>query len=146
MTFLLTSLLPCYYLDQPLDTEELRFVQHTLIGPWARFRTGAAALQQRRVPAVLPLPDTAGGYAQSRAQRATQVRAHLRHAGLRADCGRQVVWVMPADADWDAVFRYAIWQETGLAPFVAQRWFAQGGRMVRGSLRVIDTQQLLRRL
>lgn len=139
-------ILSCYYLDEPLSDNELQFVTQTLTGPWAKFRTGAVALVQKRVPAVLPLPDESGIYAQSREERADGVRANLRHAGIRADYGRQVVWVMPRDSAWDAVFQFAIRQETGLAPFVAQRWFEQNGRLVRGSVRVVDTQMLLRGL
>lgn len=78
--------------------------------------------------------------------RAEHVRANLRHAGIRADAGRQVLWVMPRDSDWDAIFQFAIREETGFAPFVAQRWFLEQGVLVRGSVRVIDTQMLLRGL
>jgi hypothetical protein len=67
----------------------------------------------------------------------------LRHAGIRAFNGRQVVWVMPRDTDWDAVFQYAIREETGFGPFVAQRWFIEDGVQVRGSVRVVNTQMLL---
>lgn len=138
--------LSCYYLDQPLADGELHFVQQALIGPWSRFRTDAAALEQKRVPAVLPLPDANGDYAEDREQRAQTVRANLRHAGIRADNGRQVVWIAPQDTDWDAIFRFAIREETGLAPFVAQRWFVENGVAVRGSVRVIDTQMLVQGL
>lgn len=139
-------ILPCYYLDEPLAEDELQFVMHALIGPWAKFRTGAAALEQKRVPAVLPLPDADGIYAESREQRAKRVRANLRHAGIRLDVGHQVIWVMPNDSDWDAIFQFAIREETGYAPYVAQRWFLEKGVLVRGSVRVIDTQMLLRGL
>jgi hypothetical protein len=138
--------LTCYYLDEPLTDEELAFVQQTLIGPWAKFKTRADALVQKRVPAVLPTPDEHGNYEESREQRALRVRANLRHAGIRNDNGRQVVWVMPRDTDWDAIFQFAIREETGLAPFVAQRWFIDQGVPVRGSIRVVDTQMLIEKL
>jgi hypothetical protein len=138
--------LSCYYLDEPLAGDDLQFVQRTLIGPWSKFHTNAAALEQKRVPAVLPLPDEHGVYAENREQRAHTVRANLRHAGIRADHGRQVVWVAPRDTDWDAIFQFAIREETGLAPFVAQRWFIENGIAVRGSTRVIDTQMLVQGL
>lgn len=140
------SILSCYYLDEALSGDELEFVTQTLVGPWAKFRTGAGALEQRRVPAVLPLPDEHGAYAESREQRAELIRANLKHAGITADAGRQVVWVMPRDRDWDAVFQFAIRAETGFAPFVAQRWFEQNGELVRASIRVVDTQKLWRGL
>jgi hypothetical protein len=138
--------LSCYYLDEPLADGELQFVQRTLIGPWSRFRTDAAGLEQKRVPAVLPTPDENGDYAEDREQRAQNVRANLRHAGIRADNGRQVVWVAPQDTDWDAIFQFAIREETGFAPFVAQRWFVEHGVAIRGSIRVIDTQMLMQGL
>ncbi len=140
------AILSCYYLDEALDDAEMQFATRALVGHWAKFRTGAGALTQKRVPAVLPLPDENGIYAQSREERAEGVRANLRHAGIRADRGRQVVWVTPYDPDWDAIFQFAIREETGYAPFVAQRWFNENGVLVRGSLRVVDTQMLLSRL
>jgi hypothetical protein len=136
-------ILPCYYLDDPLSESELQFVTDTLIGHWAKFRTGATGIEQKRVPAVLPMADVNGMYAMGREQRAEGVRANLRHAGIRAFNGRQVVWVMPRDTDWDAVFQYAIREETGFGPFVAQRWFIEDGVQVRGSVRVVNTQMLL---
>jgi hypothetical protein len=137
------STLSCYYLDEPLTDEELAFAERILIGPWARFRTNASGLLQKRVPAVLPLPDENGCYLHSREQRAGRLRPNLRHAGIRADCGRQVVWVMPRDSDWDAIFQYAIREETGFGPWVAQRWYMEGGVLVRRELRLVDTQMLL---
>lgn len=135
--------LSCYYLDEPLTDGELAFVQQTLIGPWAKFKTRASTLVQKRVPAVLPMPDEHGNYAESREQRAERVRANLRHAGIRADNGVQVVWITPRDPEWDAIFQFAIREETGLAPFVAQRWFVDSGTPMRGEIRVIDTQMLI---
>jgi hypothetical protein len=142
----MTKMLSCYYLDDPLDEEELRFVERTLLGPWARFKTGSVSLEQKRVPLVLPTPDVGGVYAHDREYRAERIRKNLRHAGIQADCGRQVVWVTPRDADWDAIFQFAIREETGFAPFVAQRWFLQDGVLVRGQMRVVDTQMLMRGL
>lgn len=138
--------LSCYYLDQALDEQEHAFVVRTLLGPWARFKTGARELREVRVPAVLPLPDAAGGYGESREARAHRVCANLRHAGIRADAGRRVVWITPADPDWDAIFQFAIREETGYAPYVAQRWFLRDGALMRDSLRVVDTEMLLRGL
>ncbi|GIZ53122.1 hypothetical protein [Noviherbaspirillum aridicola] len=140
------STLSCYYLDEPLAEEEFAFAERTLIGPWARFRTRAAGLVQKRVPAVLPLPDESGRYQHTREQRAARMRANLRHAGIREDRGRQVVWVMPHDSEWDAIFQYAIREETGFGPWVAQRWYDEGGVLVRRELRLVDTQMLLSRL
>ncbi|RZI44425.1 hypothetical protein EGT07_03115 [Herbaspirillum sp. HC18] len=139
-------ILSCYFLDEPLLDDDLDFVRQTLVGPWAKFRTRASDLEQKRVPSVLPMPDANGVYAENREQRAERIRANLRHAGIRADAGRQVVWVMPRDKEWDAIFQFAIREETGFAPYVAQRWFEENGVLVRGSVRVVDTHMLLRGL
>ncbi|MDB5769983.1 MAG: hypothetical protein V7606_111 [Burkholderiales bacterium] len=138
--------LSCYYLDAPLAANELQFVRQALIGPWAKFKTGATSLVQRRVPVVLPVPDEHGVYAEDREQRAERVRGNLRHAGMQADAGRQVVWVMPRDAEWDAIFQFAIRLETGFAPFVAQRWFMENGILVRGEVRVVNAHMLMQGL
>ncbi|NEX63554.1 hypothetical protein [Noviherbaspirillum galbum] len=139
-------LLPCFYLDEPLDEEDLAFVRRSLTGHWARFKTGAADVEQRRVPAVLPAPDEHGRYADTREERAERIRANLRHAGIRQWNGRQVLWVMPRDTDWDAIFQFAIREETGFGPYVAQRWFPENGVLVRNTIRIVDTDAMLRRL
>lgn len=142
----MARVLSCYYLDAPLTGSEQQFVERTLLGPWAKFKTGASALMQKRVPGVLPVPGSNGLYAEDRERRAERMRANLRHAGIQADLGRQVVWIMPRDDEWDAIFQFAIRMETGFAPFVAQRWFIENGVLVRGDLRLVDTQMLMQGL
>jgi hypothetical protein len=142
----MTRALCCYYLDAPLTTHELQFARQSLLGPWAKFKTGATSLAQSRVPAVLPVPDAYGVYAEDREQRAERVRANLRHAGIRADSGRQVLWIMPRDPEWDAIFQFAIRLETGFAPYVAQRWFMENGMLVRGEVRIVNTHMLMQGL
>jgi hypothetical protein len=139
----MTMILPCYYLDNPLSADERRFVEQALLGPWAKFKTCASSLEEKRVPVVLPLPNENGEYNDTPQQRAELVRHHLQHAGIRRDAGHQVVWIMPRDQQWDAVFQYAIRRETGFGPFVVQRWYREGEHTVRGQIRVIDTQLLL---
>lgn len=135
--------LSCYFLDDPLSSDERQLVESSLLGPWAKFKTGAVALIEKRVPLVLPLPDAQGRYPGTPEQRAAHMRRHLRHAGIRADAGRQVLWIMPADPEWDAIFQYAIREETGFAPYVVQRWYRQPEGIVRGQVRVVDTQMLI---
>lgn len=142
----MARVLSCYYLDAPLSDEERLFVEQSLLGPWAKFKTGAFRLVEKRVPMVLPAPDAHGNYADDAEQRAERVRGNLRHAGLDADRGRQVVWVMPQDTQWDAIFQFAIREETGFAPFVVQRWYGPSQRLVRGQARVIDTHMLIQGL
>lgn len=142
----MTSVLSCYYLDEPLAEQELPFVEKTLLGPWAKFKTGASALEQKRVPLVLPTPGADGMYAGDRERRAEQMRSNLRRAGMRADIGRQVVWIMPRDSEWDAIFQFAIRLETGFAPYVVQRWFMENDTLARGPVRVVDTHMLVQGL
>jgi hypothetical protein len=142
----MARVLSCYFLDAPLTASELQFVRQTLLGPWAKFKTGASSLAQKRVPSVLPAPDRHGRYAEDREQRAERVRGNLRHAGIRSDAGQQVLWVMPRDAEWDAIFQFAIRLETGFAPFVAQRWFMENGVLARGDVRVVNTHMLMQGL
>ena len=137
------SELSCYYLDESLNDDDRRFVESVLIGPWARFPTGASTLTEKRVPCVLPTPDADGDYRETREERAEHVRLHLRHAGIRSNNGRRVAWITPRDSDWDAIFQFAIREETGYAPFVIQRWFVEHGMPVRKDVRVIDTQMLI---
>jgi hypothetical protein len=139
----MARVLSCYYLDAPLAANELPFIRQALLGPWAKFKTGASSLVQKRVPVVLPVPDQRGLYPEDREQRAEGVRGNLRHAGIRTDAGHQVVWVMPRDAEWDAIFQFAIRLETGFAPFVAQRWFMENGKPVRGDVRIVNTHMLI---
>ncbi len=139
----MTLTLSCYYLDDPLSDDERRLVEQALLGPWAKFRTGATALAEKRVPLVLPVPDPDGRFNDTREQRAARIRGNLRHAGIAADAGRQVVWVMPRDGQWDAIFQFAIREETGFAPYVVQRWYSDNGELVRGLARVVNTQMLI---
>jgi hypothetical protein len=140
------SVLSCYFLDEPLNEAERRFVEKTLLGHWARFKTGAFSLLEKRVPLVLPTPGTTGTYKTDPEQRAEGVRRNLRHADILADRGHQVVWIMPQEGEWDAIFQYAIREETGFSPYVVQRWYRQGEELVRAAPRVIDTQMLVRGL
>lgn len=142
----MTSILSSYYLDEPLNDSELQFVWQTLVGPWAKFKTGASSIVQKRVPGVLPVPDSNGNYRHDREHRAVIVRGNLRHADIISDAGQQVIWVMPKDAEWDAIFQFAIRLETGFGPFVVQRWFKDKNVLVRGEIRVVDTHRLLQGL
>lgn len=126
-----------------MSDAERSLVEEVLLGPWAKFKTGATALAERRVPNVLPLPDETGHFGESREQRAKRVCANLRHAGILADAGHQVVWIMPRDSEWDAIFQCAIRAETGFAPYVLQRWFPEEDGLRQCPIRIIDTQRLI---
>lgn len=142
----MVTTLSCYYLDQALTDDDLQFVEQALLGPWAKFRTGASALVQKRVPLVLPAPDLSGAYTGTPEQRAARLRSNLLRAGIRSDIGHQVVWLVPRDPEWDALFQFAIRDETGFGPYAVQRWLVESGEAVRAKIRVIDTQMMLKNL
>jgi hypothetical protein len=135
--------LSCYYLDTPLSDAERSLVEEVLLGPWAKFKTGANALSEHRVPNVLPLPDETGHFSQTPEQRASRLRTNLRHAGIMRDAGHQVVWIMPQDTAWDAIFQFAIREETGFGPYVLQRWVLEDRVLRPCEPRIVDTQKLI---
>jgi hypothetical protein len=94
----------------------------------------------------LPLPDEFGRFAETRERRARRIRANLLHAGISSDTGCQVVWLMPNNIEWDAIFQYAIREETGFAPYVLQRWFRENGEWARRDARIVNTQMLIQGL
>lgn len=144
----MTRVLSCYYLDEALSPAERDLVAQTLLGPWARFKTGAQELSEWRVPNVLPLFDGQDNSALAQEAQAEKLVRNLRHAGISRDKGIQVLWVAPAEMRWDALFHFAIMKETGMAPFVLQRWFVQGDRgdrgdqVERGQAKIFDTHML----
>ena len=142
----MARVLSCYFLDEALNTEERSLVAQSLLGPWAKFRTGASSIKEKRVPLVLPTPDVNGHFHDAPEHRAELVRHNLRHAGIREDAGNQVIWVMPSDSQWDAIFQFAIREETGFGPYVVQRWYREQDSLVRGTARVVDTHLLIQGL
>lgn len=132
------QVLHVYYLDEPLSDEERQFIERTLLGHWADFKTGATGLEQRRIPMVLPID---GDFA-SRIQTA---RGNLRRAGIGDDSGRQVAWIGTRDLSWTPIFMMAIAEETGFQPYFLKRWWpdSSSDEMTRGELQIIDAQGLM---
>ena len=118
----MTHTLHAYYLDEPLSVSELDFADESFIGDHARFRTDADRIEQRRVPAVLPVVDARTLSTTEFKSHMTLVRGNLRNAGIRADVGRQVLWVVPKDLRWGVLLQNAIYEETGYMPFMFKRW------------------------
>jgi len=118
----MTHALHAYYLDEPLSESEVDFADQSLIGDRARFRTDADRIEQRRVPAVLPVVDARSLSVTDFKSHMTLVRGNLRNAGIRADVGRQVLWVVPKDLRWGVLLQNAIFEETGYMPFMFKRW------------------------
>jgi hypothetical protein len=59
------------------------------------------------------------------------------------DAGHQVVWIMPQDTAWDAIFQFAIREETGFGPYVLQRWVLEDRVLRPCEPRIVDTQKLI---
>lgn len=125
-----------YYLDKPLNEEELKFVKQALCE-----REGLQSIQvveQIRVPTVLPIPGKEKVFEEDVAQRTRLAMKNLFRAGLKKDIGSQVTRVMPKETHWGAVFELAIYEVTGFAPYVVQRWRYDGNHLVKGPIRLID--------
>ena len=137
------TVINCYYMDEPLTEEEQEFVGRTLLGPWARFKTGAKSLAQRRVPTVLPTRNADGSFDQDMEERVRVARANLRRAGIGDDRGHQVAWIGARDAHWTGLMMFAIGEETGFAPYFVKRWFLEGEAFVRGEIQIIDGHGLM---
>lgn len=125
-----------YYLDEPLDEEEIEFVKQALCQ-----REGLQSIQhidQIRVPTVLPIPAQKGVFEKDVEGRTQIAINSLSRAGINNDIGSQVTWVMPKNTHWGCVFQLAIWEVTGFAPYVVQRWRYDGDHLVRGDISLID--------
>ncbi len=108
--------LSCYYVDEPLTPDEHQFAIDTLTGPGADFQTGATSLVEKR---VLWLSTSARELTDADVERA---RKRLRDAGIQADVGRQVLFIIPRELSAARIFQAAIHAETGFYPFTLQRW------------------------
>jgi hypothetical protein len=135
--------LRAYFHDEPLLPEELAFLREAFLGPAARWPTGADAIEERKVPGALPEDPGAPAAMEALAE---TIRQHLRSAGIADDHGRQVIWVMPKAVRWSVVFQDAIAAETGLHPFVVQRWrFDLGaGEATRRAPKILDLEAMMR--
>ncbi|MFZ5675711.1 MAG: hypothetical protein ACOZAM_22360 [Pseudomonadota bacterium] len=128
------SVIPAYYLDEPLDEEECAFVIEFFE---ERESLSVTSIVQTRVANILPAqtlaePREVGADIQL-------LKNHLIRAGMRKDAGRQVVWVMPRDSSWGVKFQLTIFEITGYYPYVLQRWRRdEDGSMRRGDIRIID--------
>ena len=137
-----SPVLPCYYLDEPLSNTDVASLIAAL--PARAWQSAAKGiLEQHRVPMVLPLPDAAGRFSQTPVQRTEQVCANLRAAGIAAHQGRQVVWVVPQDLQWSAVFTLSIQMETGYLPYAVRRWARVNGEVLPSPVRVIDMAAMM---
>lgn len=126
-----------YHLDAPLADSELEQLRMAVYGPDAEI-----ALDQVRVPCLLPATDASDDDHDTQAQRLRHLAIrHLKRAGLERDVGHQVAWVLPRDTRWSEIFQDAIERVTGYLPVAIQRWRAlDDGTPQRMPLCVMDMQ------
>ena len=125
-----------YYMDEPLNKEEWQSIKNFLAE-----RDGVnsiKAVEQIRVPMVLPIPGTNGKFKEDITERINLIKNNLLKAGLRRDQGSQIVWVLPRDLDWGSIFQMAIYEITGFFPYIVQRWFYLDEQIIRRDIRLID--------
>lgn len=130
--------LSCYYLDEPLSTEEREFAETSLLGKNSRFDTGATTLVEKRIPNILPLPGKDGLFSSDPRDRIQLIKANLRRAGIRGDGGNQVLLILPKDISWSTIFQMAIYEDTGYYPYTIQRWYYGENTIEKGEPRIMD--------
>lgn len=132
-------ILRIYYLDEPLDNDELEFLKEVMC-EWETFKT-IQEIEQIRVPAVFPTRNTEGMYDGSIGDNIELVKNNLLKAGIADDIGTQVVLVQPKELFWGASCTTAIGDITGFLPYVIQRWFLDNetDEWYRDEPRVIDS-------
>lgn len=131
-----------YYMDEPLNRNELSEVEWMLSVRETGAEEVKVRIEQVRIPHVLPAPTQEGHYPEPLETYVEIARRNLKRAGIRADCGRQVAWVLPREFHWAGVFQAAIFEETGFYPMAVQRWNCTGGGCERGEVRIVDGQAL----
>jgi len=128
-----------YYLDEPLIDEEVVFVTNSVLEKDFTGQGCDKIFEQIRVPGVWPTPNSKGQYEGTGPKsHINLVRKNLQKAEISRDAGKQVVWVMPKETYWGAIFQMAIFEETGFHPYTAQRWYFENGKQVKGEIRLID--------
>ncbi|UCG64428.1 MAG: hypothetical protein JSW12_17645 [Deltaproteobacteria bacterium] len=124
-----------------MDKNELEFVKQALAK-----REGLQYIQiieHIRVPTVLPTPGKKGVFEEEVVERMQVAVNSLVRVGIKNDVGSQVTWVMPKETHWGVVFQLAIYEVTGFAPYLVQRWRYEGDQLVRGNIRLIDGHGLI---
>jgi len=128
-----------YYLDEPLDDEDIEFLIEILC-EWESLKI-IQEINQIRVPSVFPNINKNGKYDEDIGERIELIKNNLFKAGIEKDIGTQITWIHPKDLQWGAAFTTAIGDITGYLPYVIQRWFFDDDteEWVRGEPRIMDS-------
>jgi hypothetical protein len=122
-----------YYLDRPLNDEELAFASEAL----------NHSIEQVRIPHVLPAPNLDSGTDFSIYSDPGFWIRHLRSAGIDLDANTQVVLVAPSHFGMNVTLLQAIRNATGFYPYYIQTTDQRDAIGNPGSLRILDTEGLL---
>ena len=125
-----------YYLDEPLNEEELESIKEFLTEREGNLYT--EVIDQIRIPTVLPTPDIDGYYRDDIKKLIDHVKRNLVKTGFLRDSGQQIVFVLAKDNFWNGIFQLAISEVTGFYPYIVQRWYYNGDQCVRRDIRLID--------
>lgn len=127
-----------YYIEEPLNAEDLDFASNTLIA-----FGGSVVTEQIRIPHVFPIDAASGTFEQTMKRHIRLVRRHLANAGIAADRGAKTAFVAPRDMHWYSVLIEAFRAETGAYPFLIQTASQRKALGNPGEIRVIDTEGML---
>jgi hypothetical protein len=128
-----------YYLQRPLDEDELEYVSEALQEP----------IEQVRIPYVLPTPDPAFGYDNRPFIDDELLSRHLGLAGIKLDEGKRVALVVPDEMHWYSSILKVIRDETGFYPYLIQTEDQRKAIDNLGSFRILDprgSEQILNSL
>ena len=105
---------------------------------------GGGAIEQVRIPHVLPvLPED--GWTLAEEQRHERLlRKHLRACGIGRDRDKQVILVAPRSMHWYSALSGAVAAETGLYPYLVQTAAQREAIGNPGQTRILDMAGLLR--
>jgi len=130
-----------YYLDEPLNEEELNFAKDALCQK--KGLKSIQSIEQIRVPTILPTPGKKGIFEEDVEDRTQLAMNNLIRAGINNDIGTQTTWIMPKETHWGTIFQLAIYEITGFAPYVIQRWRIEGEKKVKRDIRLIDAHGMI---
>ncbi|MCH8976461.1 MAG: hypothetical protein IH909_02420 [Proteobacteria bacterium] len=84
-----------YYLDEPLDDEDIEFLIEILC-EWESLKI-IQEINQIRVPSVFPNINKNGKYDEDIGERIELIKNNLFKAGIEKDIGTQITWIHPKD-------------------------------------------------
>jgi hypothetical protein len=129
-----------YFLDDPLSQPELEVVK-SAVARKERLSEDQVEINEVRVSQVWAA-GSASRTSNDIKREVRLLRRNLQNAGIGADAGKQVIWIMPKPENtyWGAAIQMAIIEETGFSPFTVQRWDGTGQRRPAEEILIIDME------